>query len=187
MPVSLRIEIGALKTIAQRLGTPMAQEVSKLIVIRYSPVLWRKLVENSPVKGPGRTGNLARNWSVTPIVGGVRIRNTAKYSSFVEEDTRAHLIPKGGIPGKTRKTLRWRTGRRGPVSAFGAVATTASGRRGALARGQFTFMPKVIEHPGTTGQRMIPRSVEGASDDLTLITRQETELVIREFIAQPIR
>ena len=182
MPVSLRIEIGALKLIGQRLGAPLAQEVSKLISTRYSPVLWRKLVENSPVKGPGRTGDLARKWSVTPIPGGVRIRNAAKHSSFVEDDTKPHLIPKGGIPGANRKTLRWRTGRRGPISAFRTSTNTPSGQRG-----NFTFMPKVVKHPGTTGQHMIPRSVKDTADDLELIARQETELVIREFIAQPIR
>lgn len=166
----------------------MARKVGKLIATRYAPVLWRKLVENSPVKGPGRTGNLARNWSVTPdAAGGVRIKNAARYSSWVESDTKPHLIPKGGIPGTSRKTLRWRTGRRGPISAFRTSTNTASGQRGALNRSNFTFMPKVVHHPGTTGQHMIPRSVEDTADDLTLISRQETELVIREFIAQPIR
>lgn len=183
MPVSLRIDVGALRSIAQRLGEPLARKVGELIATRYSPVLWRKLVENSPVKGPGRTGALAQKWSVTPVAaGGVRIRNTAKYSSFVEDDTRPHLIrPRSRSDGRV-PFLAWRTGRRGPVSAARATTATASGQRG-----QWSYVSKSIRHPGTKGQRIIPRSVAETIDDLTLIARQETELVIREFIAQPIR
>lgn len=186
--LSVRIESGALNAIAQRLGEPMARKVKVLIARRYSPVLWRKLVENSPVKGPGRTGHFAKAWSVAPTPdGGVQIRNKAKYAGFVEKDTRRHDIPKSGTPGTDRQTLRWRTGRRGPISAFRTSTTTASGQRGALSRSNFTFMPKVVVHPGTKGQRIIPRSLKDTVDDLNLIGRQETELVIREFIAQPLR
>lgn len=158
----LRIDSAQLKSLGAKMGPTFALEVKKDTLRRYAPALQRKLVENSPVKGPGRTGNLARNWRVEPIGGGAElsVRNTAKYAKFVEEDTKPHKIPKSGIPGVDRKVLVWRTGRRGPISAFKAGGSFPGSRTGAKAPRNFIFMPKVIMHPGTKGQHIVPRSIK---------------------------
>lgn len=164
----LRIDSAQLKNLAAKMGPTFALEVKKDAMRRYAPALQRKLVENSPVKGPGRTGNLARNWLVEPTGIGqeLSVTNTAKYARFVEEDTKPHQIPKSGIPGRDRKVLRWRTGRRGAVSAFRATTQTAGGKPGALAASNFVFMPKVVMHPGTKGQHIVPRSIKDTLDFL---------------------
>ena len=162
MPATLRIESPGLDRMLARMGPQYGDEVRRETVRRYAPGLARALAVLTPRQGPGRTGNMGRSWQVFPNREGtgIVIQNRASYSGFVDRGTRPHRIPKTGWPGRDRKVLRWRTARRGPVSAFRAVQTQASGRPGALARRNFVFTGRPVMHPGTKPQRIVARSVE---------------------------
>lgn len=177
MQLSLRIQSPGLDRMLAKMGPELAREVKIETGRRYAPALNRKLVENSPVKGPGRTGNLARNWMVEPDerTGAIRIVNKAGYSGWVERGTRPHRIPKSGTPGLDRKVLRWRTGGRGPISAFKVSAA------GAGARGNFIFVAKVIQHPGTKAQNIVPRSITDTQANLQASAQQALNTVLARF------
>lgn len=114
-----------------------------------------------------KTRFLAKSWFARPDSRGLVINagNTAPYAAHVEFGTRAHDIPKRGIPGRGRKVLAWRSGGRGPASSFKGGKTTGpdvfvSGRK--------------VRHPGTKGRFiwrdtlkvMIPRGLKVFSDAL---------------------
>ena len=126
---------------------------------------------------------MGRSWEVVPDErnGTVAIRNKAAYSGFVDKGTRPHRIPSSGTPGVDRKTLRWRTGRRGPISAFRAVEVQASGRPGALARENFIFMPKAVMHPGTRPQNLVRRGIEGTLGALRDSFQAATRTILATF------
>lgn len=146
MPVQVRIEID--RETSRKINKLSPATVNQAVqesIKGYAAVLQRQLVSNSPVLGKGRTGNFARSWMTIPGDSRIDINNNARYSRFVEFDTRPHII----LP-RFKKVLRWRTGGRGPISAFRPTA--------ALASRNFIFSKKV-NHPGTKGQRIFPRSV----------------------------
>jgi hypothetical protein len=181
---SVKVESTALAEISRRLGDEYALQVKREAARSYSPVFHRALVEETPTKGQGRTGNMARRWSVRPDdSGNVRVRNTADYSASVDQGSRRHNIPKSGVPGQNRKVLRWRTGGRGPVSSASAVSRHISGRPGALARGNFNFVAKVVVHPGTKPQFIVRKAFEKTGRQFAQLINQGAERVIQTLIA----
>ena len=112
----------------------------------YALRLLPKLTQQKVRRG---TGDLARKWRTEqPSPNEIRIKNVAiskgpsrtPYATFVEFGTRPH-----GIVPRFKKVLRWRTGGRGPVSAFKAGK--------ALQKGNFIFSMKV-QHPGTRARKI---------------------------------
>lgn len=185
----LTVTSTALDEISKRLGPEIAKQIAVEAARNYSLVLHRALVEKSPVKGQGRTGNLARSWSVKPEGenGNIRVTNVANYSLAVDQGSKAHWIPKKGTPGVDRPVLRWRTGGRGPVSSFAAVARHSTGRAGALAKGNFKFMAKRVWHRATKGQFIVRRAFEATGQIYAQLVNQGAERVIRSLIATPLR
>jgi hypothetical protein len=184
----LSVESTALDAIASRIGLEYANKVKFEASREYSKVFVRALVEGTPVKGPGRTGNMARSWTVKPEgnEGGIRITNTANYSKAVNDGSKAHWIPKTGIPGRDRKVLRWRTGGRGAISSASAVARHTSGKAGALAGKNFFFVSKRVWHPGTKGLKIVEKAFEKTADELNQLVHEGAERVIQELIATSI-
>ena len=193
MPARLTFDVSRLRSLQRKIGPEFAKAVKSETLRRYSPVLHRRLAENSPGKGPGRTGNFRRSWAVFPDRTGdvLFIVNRASYAKFVEDDTRPHRIPKTGTPGVDRKVLVWRTGRRGPISAFKVGRVARLGRRigrllgrrpGATDRKNFVFVGRAVMHPGTKGQQIVPRSIEETAADFARLTRDATLTVTAPFL-----
>lgn len=98
---------------------------------RFQTYALRQLPRHTQAKTRTRTGTLARSWrTAQPSPSEITFSNIATSSgpkrtpiaAFLEHGTRDHPV----APVR-KKALRWRTGGRGPVSAFRAGPALASG------------------------------------------------------------
>lgn len=138
------------KELMARLTPENATKGVGTAMARLAPLFWREAVARTP----NPTGFMRRSWAAKPGPSGVALGNTAAYAGFVEDGTKPHVIaPRNG------KVLCWRTGGRGPVSAYNAKVVRSGGQAGALHRGNFAFA-RVVHHPGTKAQRIVPRMLK---------------------------
>lgn len=94
------------------------------------------------------TGDYRRGWIAYPRGSeALIVINRKGYAVYVEDGTKPHLIKP-----RRKPFLAWRTGGRGPISAFRVS------KKGAGARSNFIYTARPVRHPGTKAYRIFGRT-----------------------------
>ncbi len=174
MALKIRIKPGQDNDrLLKNLTQPKLAKAKERAIELFGLVLKRALTEKTFELTKSRTGTLARSWKVTPRKSSLQISNRARsrtspggtkgkpYGAFIEFGTKAHRVEP-----RNAKALRWRTGGRGPISAFGA--TKAGSKK------NFAFS-KGHRVRGIKARRIVPKTINAVGGMLRKLMNSEFE------------